>query len=795
MKRTLLFISVFALSIFNGYATVQSGKCGASVNYTLDTETGVLNISGTGAMDDYVSWGGTTVPWGSILIKSSITSIVVEDGVTRIGNRSFDSFDNLTSVTIPKSVTSIGDNAFSYCKSLASFELSNSITSIGKYAFCNCTALTSIKIPGTVTSMEDRAFSGCSMLSSLTIEEGVSYIGNYAFERCFGLTKVNIPNSVSYIGNYAFNSCWNIVSLSLGINIVSIGDYAFSGCNGLSDITLPNTLTAIGNVAFGNCYNINSITIPGSVTNIGSSAFSNCFVTEDNFTNNSILDAAANNYWGLKIVDTKDYGFCISGDELLKYIGMDTEIVIPEDITVIGDNAFNGNYNITSIILPPNLKSIGKTALGGLDKLTTIEIPDGVINIGEWALYKTGLTSITFPSSMSQIESHVLAGCGQLVSIVIPSSIKTINTYAFESISSLTDFYNYAQTPQTIESNVFSNYSATLHVPAAALETYRTTSPWSEFGNIVALDDEPVIEGIAINETNFPDENFRKWVLNSFGKDGVLTEDEIAKVDKISFTSEVFQSLKGIEYFTALGTLNFCDSPITTLDVSKNTELTYLGCSNCQLTSLDVSNNTKLTYLSCDRNNLTSLEVSQNTALKNLSIYSNQIKGAEMDALVESLPTVSGGTMYVIYNTDEQNEMTTTQVAAALAKGWTPKYMVNGRWQDYAGSEPDLKKCATPIVDFYGGKLIFRCETEDVKYVCKVSDIEFETDGTDVSMPSRITISVYAKKEGYEPSDTITYEIDSRVLMGIIGDVNNDGKVNGTDIQEVINIIVNKSEI
>lgn len=166
-----------------------------------------------------------------------------------------------------------------------------------------------------------------------------------------------------------------------------------------------------------------------------------------------------------------------------------------------------------------------------------------------------------------------------------------------------------------------------------------------------------------------------------------------------------------------------------------------------------------------------------------------------MDALVESLPTVSGGTMYVIYNTDEQNEMTTTQVAAALAKGWTPKYMVNGRWQDYAGSEPDLKKCATPIVDFYGGKLIFRCETEDVKYVCKVSDIEFETDGTDVSMPSRITISVYAKKEGYEPSDTITYEIDPRVLMGIIGDVNNDGIVNGTDIQEVINIIVNKSEI
>ena len=300
------------------------------------------------------------------------------------------------------------------------------------------------------------------------------------------------------------------------------------------------------------------------------------------------------------------------------------------------------------------------------------------------------------------------------------------------------------------------------------------------------------LDGVDINETNFPDEKFRNWVFNSFGQDGVLTDDEIAKTDKISMPMEGIKSLKGIEYFTALGTLYFGDNQVTTLDVSKNTELTFLGCSNNQLTSLDVSNNTKLTYLSCDRNNLTSLDVSQNTALKTLYIYNNQIKGAEMDALVESLPTVSDGAMYVIYDTNEGNVMTTIQVADAKAKGWTPKCMVNGRWQDYEGSEPEVKKCATPVIAFYDGKLIFRCQTEDVEYKYQIATpVMSANDGNNVTTPTKIQLIVYATKEGYEPSDAVTNEIDLSALIGKLGDVNGDGVVNGTDIQEVINIIVN----
>ena len=163
-----------------------------------------------------------------------------------------------------------------------------------------------------------------------------------------------------------------------------------------------------------------------------------------------------------------------------------------------------------------------------------------------------------------------------------------------------------------------------------------------------------------------------------------------------------------------------------------------------------------------------------------------------MDALVESLPIVSDGAMYVIFDTNEGNVMTTTQVAAAKAKGWTPKCMVNGRWQDYEGSEPEVKKCATPVVAFYDGKLIFRCQTEDVEYMYQITTPVMSVhDGNNVTMPTKIQLTVYATKEGYEPSDAVTNEIDLSALIGKLGDVNGDGVVNGTDIQEVINIIVN----
>ena len=214
-------------------------------------------------------------------------------------------------------------------------------------------------------------------------------------------------------------------------------------------------------------------------------------------------------------------------------------------------------------------------------------------------------------------------------------------------------------------------------------------------------------DDIPINETTFPDENFRNWVLaQDFGQDGVLTEAEIAGVTQIRIYWYNIADLKGIEYFTALTELYcsgnqltllnvsqntaltelWCEfNKLTSLDVSKNTALRQLNCYDNQLTSIDVSQNTALWYLNCSYNQLTSLDVSQNTALTELYCYGNQINETEMGNLVESLPE-NYGKFYVkrLNDSDEQNVITIMQVAAAKAKGWTV-YASDGAWVEYDG--------------------------------------------------------------------------------------------------------------
>ena len=131
---------------------------------------------------------------------------------------------------------------------------------------------------------------------------------------------------------------------------------------------------------------------------------------------------------------------------------------------------------------------------------------------------------------------------------------------------------------------------------------------------------------VEIDETNFPDEKFRSYLLSqSYGKDGVLTDAEIAGIQRIDVYWKGIRSLKGIEFFTALKGLQCSYNPLTTLDVSKNTVLTSLECYNSQLTALDLSQNTALTDLYCFGNKLTTLDLSQNTGLKYLSCEDNQL--------------------------------------------------------------------------------------------------------------------------------------------------------------------------
>ena len=219
------------------------------------------------------------------------------------------------------------------------------------------------------------------------------------------------------------------------------------------------------------------------------------------------------------------------------------------------------------------------------------------------------------------------------------------------------------------------------------------------------------IHAVAIDETNFPDYNFREnWILKqTFADDNYLNDKEAASVTAIDVSNKGIADLKGIEHFTALKTLNCsgnslvtstldvskntalevlnCSSNynLTTLDLSKNTKLKTLDCSNnYEMTVLDVSANTALQTLRCNNNQLTTLDVSKNTALTELYCYCNSIRDEGMQTLISSLHQ-NGGTLCAYATTNDQNEMTTTHVADAKTKKWQVKAWDGSNSVDYAG--------------------------------------------------------------------------------------------------------------
>ena len=180
---------------------------------------------------------------------------------------------SLTSLVIPDSVTNIGDYAFSSCRSLTDIVIPDSVTNIGDYAFWNCRSLTNIVIPNSVTSIGDNAFEYCFSLSNLIIPDGVTSIGDGAFVGCTSLSSVVIPDSVSCIGNNAFWGCESLTDIVIPNSVTSIGKSAFYGCCSLTEVVIPDSVTSIGDKAFHTCSSLTNIDIPDSVTSIGDGAF------------------------------------------------------------------------------------------------------------------------------------------------------------------------------------------------------------------------------------------------------------------------------------------------------------------------------------------------------------------------------------------------------------------------------------------------------------------------------------------------------------------------------------------
>ncbi len=306
------------------------------------------------------------------------------------------------------------------------------VDGIGYFAFYDCSNLTSITLPNSVTSIGGSAFEGCTGLTSITIPNSVTSIGGSAFHGCTGLTSITIPNSVTSIGIQTFYGCSSLTTITIPNSVTSIGGAAFAYCSALTSITIPNSVTSIGGVAFYYCTGLTTITIPNSVTSIEGNAFRYCSFTSIK------VDADNNKY------DSRDNCNAIIETRTNTLITGCKNTIIPNSVTSIGGSAFEGCTGLTSITLP-----------------------NSVTSIGDYAFMFASLTSITLPNSVTSIEDYAYSGC---------SKLEEVNCYAEKVPSTNTDAFKDSY-PQ----------NATLYVPASAINDYKTTAPWSEFGTIKAI--------------------------------------------------------------------------------------------------------------------------------------------------------------------------------------------------------------------------------------------------------------------------------------------------------------------
>ncbi|MCK5863158.1 MAG: leucine-rich repeat protein, partial [Candidatus Hydrogenedentes bacterium] len=373
---------------------------------------------------------------GSVLIPPSIDGFPV----TRVGDQAFEYCTSLTNVVIGPNVEEIGYYAFSYCSNLTNVTFSMSTTDIGYCAFFECDSLKDILISDNVQSIDTQAFSGTPLTNivvavsntvysssdgvlfnktqtsllqypkgridaAYTIPSGVTIIGQGAFSGC-GLTVVTIPEGVISIEDHGFGGCDSLKNVSLPDSLTSLGGFSFAYCDGMTNITFGSGLVSIGVSAFQYSDGLRDVFIPAGVTTIGIRGFGRC----GGMTN--IAVAASNPSFS----DIDGVLFDKSKTCLLQCpAGKSGSYEIPENIAVVGYEAFNGCINLIHVGMPDSVGNLEYGAFLFCTGLQRIIIGDGVRNISRNAyLSCRGVTNLIVSGGVTNISNMAFSDCPAL---------------------------------------------------------------------------------------------------------------------------------------------------------------------------------------------------------------------------------------------------------------------------------------------------------------------------------------------------------------------------------------------
>ena len=485
----------------------------------------------------------------------------------------------------------------------------------------------------------------------------VTKINNNAFHDLDGMTELIIPSTVAYIGPSICNSCPNLTKLtceattppsaysdSFGWRLRSGTLYVPKGC-------VSKYQAAKGWKEFNNIKDIGSAddVLVSSITlnetsitlNEGASMQLSATISPNNATNKNVTwnssDTSVATVSNSGLVTAKAAGSATitckaadsSGEQATCSVTVKAAAIEPTDITIspLSRTITVGESFYASYTLTPSNATTTVTWSSDNTSIATVTQTGQVKGVGEGYTY---INVTTANGKTSWFKITVNAATVYVTSISLNAYSATLFVGESKQLSATVSPSNATNKSLTWSS---SNINVATVSSSGLVKAKSTGSVTiickANDGSGVSESCYIKVSGsniIEINSTTFPDAKFRNWMLEQdYGKDGKLTESEIKNVTSINVRDRDITTLKGIEYFTSLTSLNCGINPLTSLDVSKNTALETLNCYNNQLTSLDVSKNTALTSLSCYSNQLTSLDVSKNTALTSLSCYSNQL--------------------------------------------------------------------------------------------------------------------------------------------------------------------------
>ena len=445
MKKVIsILLSIFMLcSVTTGldltaYAadTTITGKCGESATYTFDKNTKTLTISGTGVIDD------RDYDFPS---DSSIASLIIEDGITRIGDWMFFECKNLKNIVIPDSLVSISSHAFIDSKYYnddsnwqdnqlyinnalidvksdgigSDFVIKDGTSVVGDSALAYLD-ITSVYIPKSVKGITGATFFCCNYLKTIDVDPNNQYytsdngvLFNKDKTMLVGYPKsaenefYRIPNSVKKIGKYAFCDSTNLLNLDIPNGVEMIEEYAVDGCDSLTSIVIPNSVTHIGSYAFSS-RNLNKIDMSSNIESVDHGAFDYTayYDNQSNWENGvlyigPVLIKANDDLEGVYRI--KDSTRVIAASAFCN-CGVLDGVYIPDGVVAINDGAFDNCSSIRDITIPATVTTIGKGAFQSTD-LLVVYIQGTNVTVGNFAFYDSGNT-VVFCHSTTQFGSH-----------------------------------------------------------------------------------------------------------------------------------------------------------------------------------------------------------------------------------------------------------------------------------------------------------------------------------------------------------------------------------------------------